>query len=554
MPVGLLDRIAATLALQHARRQFGRFERALRDARPAQQTALQRALQQVRGSAFAQAHRLDRVRTLDDLRAALPLHRYEDLRPWIDRVVVGETGALFAPGTRLHMFATSSGTTAAPKRIPVTSAFVEDYRRGWNTFGAKMLSDHPEALLRAILQSSGRHDAEHTSTGVPVGAITGLLARTQKRIVRRYYVGRPEIALLSDALARYYVLMRLGLARDVAFAITANPATLIGMARCADEHAEALIRDIHDGTLSAEQVPDPALRSTLLRGVRPQPARARVLEGLRATHGVLRPRDAWNLSFVACWTGGSMGQYLERLGDWYGPLPVRDVGLLASEGRVTIPTTFGTASGPLDVTAGCFEFIPVAEFDHETPRTLDFSQLDVGGDYAVVLTNPAGLFRYRLDDIVRCTGHVGGAPTLAFLYRGGRVSSLAGEKLTENQVVDAFRSACVEAGGGEFDYLLAPVWGDPPTYRLLCEQAPDERWIAAFDASLQRANEEYASRRKSFRLGSLEVVRVGSGRIRALDREMMTRRGATAEQYKRQTLLTRVGEDAALLAVSPAEA
>jgi hypothetical protein len=53
----------------------------------------------------------------------------------------------------------------------------------------------------------------------------------QKRIVRRFYVGRPEISHVPDARARYYTLMRLGVVRDVAFAITANPATLIQMAR-----------------------------------------------------------------------------------------------------------------------------------------------------------------------------------------------------------------------------------------------------------------------------------------------------------------------------------
>ena len=87
--------------------------------------------------------------------------------------------------------------------------------------------------LRPILQSSGRYDASYTTAGIPCGAITGLLARTQKRIVRRYYVGHSDISLLDSTAARHYVLMRLGIVRDVAFAITASPATLIQMARTA---------------------------------------------------------------------------------------------------------------------------------------------------------------------------------------------------------------------------------------------------------------------------------------------------------------------------------
>ena len=130
-----------------------------------------------------------------------------------------------------------------------------------------------------------------------------------------------------------------------AFAITANPATLIQMAQTASEHGEALIRDVRDGTLSSRIVGDPPLRLILSAGLKADPGRARELEQLRSQHGALRPRDYWNIDFLACWTGGSMGHYLDRLADWWGPVPVRDIGLLASEGRVSIPLEDDTPTG-----------------------------------------------------------------------------------------------------------------------------------------------------------------------------------------------------------------
>ena len=181
----LLERITARAAYWHAQGVYRRFVRTLRKHTAVQQRVLRDVLKRMRGSAYARDHGLDRVCDVRELRNVAPLVTYEDIRPYVERLCDGETTALFSPDVRIHMFATSSGTTARPKRIPVTSEFIRQYRRGWNTFGLKLLSDHPHAVLRAILQVTGRFDETYTKAGTPCGAITGLLARTQKGIVRR---------------------------------------------------------------------------------------------------------------------------------------------------------------------------------------------------------------------------------------------------------------------------------------------------------------------------------------------------------------------------------
>ncbi len=549
----LLDRLACQLAYWHGAGVYRAFLRRLTRARRTERWALGRALRVVRGGAWGQAHGLERVRNLADLRRAVPLQTYESLRSAMERVADGDIRALFSPGVRIHMFATTSGTTARPKYIPVTAEFIVDYRRGWNTFGLKLLHDHPAAILRPILQSSGRYDVGLTRAGIPYGAITGLLARTQKRLVQRYYVGRPEIAHLPDAAARHYVLMRLGAARDVAWAITANPATLITMARVAHDNRERLIRDVHDGTLCRELVDDPWLGAALGPRLAADPARARELDRTVEQTGGLRPADIWNINFVVCWIGGSMGHYRQRLRAWWGDVPIRDPGLLASEGRVTVPFADDSTVGVLDLTAGVFEFIPAAEFDRAQPTTLRHDELQVGHDYAVVVTNTAGLVRYRLDDVVRVHGRLRGAPLLEFLYRGGGVASVAGEKLTENQVAAAAARVWQQVAAAEHDFLLAPRWGDPPYYHLSHTADFPGDLAAAFDRALQEQNEEYASRRASARLGCVRTSRVSPQAWVELDRQLQARRGGTPEQYKRPLLLTQFDADQPLLAGAEAE-
>jgi len=139
---------------------------------------------------------------------------------------------------------------------------------------------------------------------------------------------------------------------------------------------------------------------------------------------------------------------------------------------------------------------------------------------------------------------------LEFLYRSGRVASLAGEKLTENQVVEAVGRVCSRLGLRPFDFVMAPVWDDPPYYRLTCEFEPQANLLYELDRELAAVNEEYGSRRKSLRLGGLRGRVVPKGTIAAMDRHLAQQRGSTAEQYKRPCLFTDPGSDDAALCLT----
>ena len=119
------------------------------------------------------------------------------------RVRRGETNALLADA-RIHMFALTSGTTATRKYIPVTDQYLADYKRGWNIWGLKAFQDQPEVAMRPIVQMSGDWCETRTETGVPCGAVTGLTATMQKRIVRFLYCVPAEVGRIKDATAKYY--------------------------------------------------------------------------------------------------------------------------------------------------------------------------------------------------------------------------------------------------------------------------------------------------------------------------------------------------------------
>ena len=545
----LWNRLAAQVGGWHAARQLRRFSIAVADCRRTQACALRRQLIEGAQSEFGRQHQLGRVHDAAEYRRALPLARYEDFAPYIERVKGGQSDALFAPGTTVRMFALTSGTTDQPKYIPVTDTFAAQYQRGWNIWGMSALCDHRDAWLRQIVQIGSAAREYDTDAGIPCGAISGALVDRQKKIVRKMYVVPPEVFSITDAESRYYTILRLALSRDVSWMTTANPSSLLALARCGDEHSESLISDLHDGTLSPPGPIDPSVRHLIERRLFQEPQAAKRMASIRdLSRGRFLPRDYFNLSFLAHWTGGTLGLYLRDLAEYYGTTPSRDIGLLASEGRVTIPMQDGSSAGVLDVTSHFFEFIPESDDEKDQPATYLAHELVQSGKYFVVMTTAAGLYRYRLGDLVEVVGKEGTTPVLRFLSKGAHTSSLTGEKLTEHQAVVAVRRVAEQKQLPLKEFVMAPAWGSPPFYRLHVEGSDlralgPEGLAGAVDDELRTINIEYASKRDSGRLGCLRVHRLQRGFFAAYDARKLAQQGGRSAQYKHTYLLTRVGID-----------
>ncbi len=545
----LSDAFLAAAAKTHALTVKLRFARALRRATRTQAQLLDRLVARGAASAFGCDHRFDRIRDYESYRSRVPIRAYDELSPYVKRIMDGDLGALFPPGERILMFALTSGTTAEPKYVPITPNALADCRRGWNIWGVTAILDHPEALLRDILQVTSPMCDHLAPSGVPCGAITGLLAATQKRLVQRYYTSPLAISAIKDAAVKYYTIMRFAVPKDVAWAVTANPSTFLLLAKSADENRERLIRDVRDGTLCRDMAIEGDIRTALAPLLRPDPDGARRLEAIVSKHGSLRPKHYWRLSFLAHWTGGTMGLYRPQLPAYFGEVPSRDIGLIASEGRMSIPLADNVPGGVIAVTSQFFEFIPAADHGAAQPVVLRSHELTLGEEYFVILTNMSGLYRYDIGDCVRVVGFLGEAPLIEFLSRDAHTASLAGEKLTEHQVVEAMQAVCGAGPGRVERFILSPRWADPPHYRLYVEAQTVRGSLdlaGRLDAALGRVNNEYESKRKTLRLGPVQLAELPAGALAERDLALRRQRSRTAEQFKQQYLLPRPGLDAEL--------
>jgi len=542
--LGTILRPAARVAAMHAGHQVRGFLRAHQRTREGQERLLRQMIDAAADSQFGRDHHLDRVRSYADFTSAVPIGDYESHRPYVDRVLGGEVRALFAAGTEVVMFAVTSGTTGAPKYIPVTRPFLADYRRSWNVFGLLALKRYPQAWLRPVVTITSSARESVSPTGIPCGSISGLLAQTQKWVVRKMYPVPRIVGEIRSPASKYYTAVRCSMVRDVAMLTTANPSSAIRLAEAGRDCAERIIRDVRDGTLNPPDGLPPGFTRRL--SLRPEPGAAKRLQELLHRHGELLPRHYWRLNLLCLWTGGTLGLYLPRVRQLYGNVPIRDIGLLASEGRLSVPIQSGTPAGVAEITSNFLEFIPAEQIESTGPDVRRAHELEVGREYFIVLTNRAGLWRYNIDDRVRVTGRLGGSPMFEFLSKGVHACSITGEKLTEHQVVEAMDRAGGALGVAVETFVLQGHFAALPYYELLSEpigRVGAETLCRRLDEALREINLEYDAKRASGRLGPIRHRSLPEGSFARQEARRILQCRGRAEQYKHKYLMNDIVQD-----------
>lgn len=522
-----------------ARRCYRRFEEASRHLRRTQERVLLEKIHRNRDSRFGRDHHFHDIHTVADFRRSFPVSDYGHFEPYIEQVKCGDARAMFGPDESVVMFALTSGTYSRPKYIPVTKAFLDEYKFGWHVWGDRLVKDYLPALDYAALHVVSPAAESYTEAGIPCGAISGLIAETMPWVIRQKYTPPLAVSMVKHPSSKYYLTGRIAVGRRVSYISTANPSSVLSVVRSLDENREKVIRDLHDGGVDDSwEIPDEVKRR-LRWHLRPRRRRARRLEEIVERTGRLLPADYWgDLKILGNWKGGSCGVYLERYPEYFGELPVRDVGLMATEGRMTIPYSNEGASGPLDITSHFFEFIPEEESESESPTVLMAHELEADRNYFILLSTSSGLYRYSIQDCVRVTGFFHETPELAFLNKGQYFSSLTGEKVSEFQVVESLRQASLHLKCGAEDGIFSPMTGDPPGYSLALERRAvleggrRGEFLARFEQHLRSVNVEYASKRDSGRLAAPVLHLLPEGTFQRIKEERLTEMGGRREQYK----------------------
>ncbi len=527
--------LANALWLAHGAAPAIRFSRALRDPEAAQARWLRSQLQRHATSEFGRAHDFASIRDAKEYARAVPLADYVAFEPAIERVRRGARNVLSCdPVVRL---APTSGSSGARKLIPFTAslsagfsaavaAWMHDLRRQrpgiiggpayWSV--SPLAEDDANRETHAPYDPSGATvgDAATPAAAIPVGFADDAeyLGGFAASLVRQALAAPDTLRHVRD-VPTFWALTLLALLRQRELRLISvwHPSFLDLLVDSAEGVWPQLLDAVATGECPwMEALPTgarPAFR------VAPDPRRASELRRIGAHDW---PRWWPQLQVVSCWGDQAAAGGWQRLRSALPGVLVQAKGLLATEGVITIP--YGDAR-PLAVTSHFFEFL-----DEQGDVRLAH-QLQRGGRYEVVLTNGGGLWRYRLGDVVECTGVVHATPSLRFVGRAGAVSDLRGEKLSEAFVADALRALWGDGAAPEYAALHASDVPGEARYELHvsadwelsagagAREAIGSDELASRLESLLGANPHYALARRLGQLQPLRVVIVPTGRGRA---------------------------------------
>jgi len=518
-------------------------EKASHDVAEAQKRVLHGILQQNQHTTFGQRHHFADANSIADFQRLCPIQNHDSLRPYIDEQE--NTGKLALTTEAAVFYAQTSGTTGAAKLLPVTPTMLKQIKRQQALAGFLQSRACPQAFAGALLGITGAAEEDQTATGKSIGAISGVMYDMLPWPMKWKFILPPGVFWIKDYLTKYLLILRLALAeRDITYIATANPSTFVLLLELLHTHREELLTSIETGLWPVERPLPIDAANAVKRKLRPNRARAAELRALFAAKDRLAISDIWpHIALLATWTGGNCRIPLQAI---KAQLPEQavtmDLGLLASECRITLTVETDTRSGMPVFTDYFFEFTERALWDNKQPEFLTLDQLEQGHEYYLFVTTTSGLYRYNMNDIVTVAGHQNGVPLIEFLQKGRGVTNITGEKLYEKQVIQATAALATQCSleiqffivladrvAGHYDFYFES--GDAVT--------PDLQELAQLlDTHFCLQNDEYKQKRASGRLKPLQARRLKPGTATHF-RAHMVKGGQKDGQFKAQCLVYR---------------
>lgn len=173
---------------------------------------------------------------------------------------------------------------------------------------------------------------------------------------------------------------------------------------------EELCTDIREGVLTS-RITDPSIRAAIAKLLKPNPEEADLIYkkcvGLSNWYGLI-PELFPNAKYVYGIMTGSMEPYLKKLRHYAGDVPLVTADYGSSEGWIganvnpRIPPESATYAVLPQI--GYFEFIPLTQKEStegepdklcKDPQPVGLTEVKVGEEYEIVLTNPAGTYAYN---------------------------------------------------------------------------------------------------------------------------------------------------------------
>jgi len=406
---------------------------------------------------WGKKHDYKSIKSIEDYREKVPLQDYESLKEQIIRIKQGEQNVLWP--TEIKWFAKSSGTTSdRSKFIPISKESLEDcHYKGGKDMLCLYYHYNPNGGIASgkTLVLGGSMNINSFSNNSFYGDLSSIIMKNLPFWVEYKRTPEMSIALMDNWEEKIEKMARSTMVEDVTL-VSGVPSWML-----------VLMKKIMEikGVDSIHKV-WPNLELFIHGGVNFAPYRNQ---------------------FEAI-TDVSKMYYQETYNASEGFFGIQDD---LRENDMLLMLDYGIY----------YEFIPFESMEEENPKTLTLDEVEIGKNYAIVISTNGGLWRYKIGDTIKFTSKY------PFKIQvSGRIKSFInafGEEVIVDNADKAIEAACRKTNAQISDYTAAPIYLEGKNsggheWIIEFEKEPDnlEEFINVLDDTLREINSDYDAKRK----------------------------------------------------------
>ncbi|MGB0427599.1 MAG: GH3 auxin-responsive promoter family protein [Flavobacteriales bacterium] len=347
--------LKARLALLLAKWQNKKLEKWKNNPIEAQNKVFKTLISKAKRTQFGKDHAFETIQTIEQFQAQVPVRTYVDFQEYIQDIIEGKSDVLW-PKKPLY-FAKTSGTTAGAKYIPLTKSSLKNQIDAakmalFNYIHQSQNSDYVDGKM-IFLQ--GSPEVDH-SKAVPSGRLSGIVANFVPKYLQKNRLPSYKTNCIEDWETKVETIVEETKTQDM---------TLIsGIPSWVQMYFEKLIEKTGEKDIKSLF---PNFKLFVYGGVNYEPYRQKFLQ--------LIGEDVDSIELFP-----------------------------ASEGFFAFQDLQSKKEMLLLLDSGIFyEFIPTSELSQEHPTRLTIKDVEVGVDYALIISTDAGLWSYSIGDLVRFT-------------------------------------------------------------------------------------------------------------------------------------------------------
>ncbi|MET4080200.1 hypothetical protein ABIB40_000140 [Pedobacter sp. UYP30] len=330
-----------------------RINRWKNNAVAAQQKTMLKIVRMAGQTSFGVNHQFNEIKNYQDFKKRVPIADYEELKPYIERVVAGEPD-VFWPGKPLY-FAKTSGTTSGVKYIPLTKESLPEHIKAARNAILTYINETGKANFvngkMIFLQGSPTLTEKN---GINIGRLSGIVAHHVPAYLQKNRLPSYETNCIEDW----------------------------------EQKVDAIVEEtIYENM-------------TLISGIPPWVQM--YFDKLSEKAGGKRIADIFRNFSLFIYGGVNFEPYRAKLEEIVGKKIDSIETYPASEGFIAYQDSQKDKGLLLLVDAGMFyEFIPADKYYEENAPRLMLADVELDKNYALILNTNAGLWGYSIGDTVK---------------------------------------------------------------------------------------------------------------------------------------------------------